>query len=136
VKIQTTDSCRQEVINMIKSGQITGSSLRPCLKIWKQFGKYISIAERLSYFLYLISKEFFADDLELQKNATEEYLELLLTLSNKLFQKANKTKNTRTLLNARGVANQALKIIEAMKGYPINPNLHSELLLAMGSTTA
>jgi tetratricopeptide (TPR) repeat protein len=131
---QIFDSCCQEAINMIRRGEINSSSLRPCLKIWQEMGpKFIHIGERVAYFLYVISKEF-ADDLNLQKSAAEEYLKSLWVLSDKLFQQANRTKDIKSLLNARGVAYQALKVIESVSGYSIDLPLHSELLLAMGST--
>ena len=104
----------EEIVNiMIKSHQITSSSIYPCLKIWKEFGRYITIAERVSYFLYSISKEF-PDDLNLKQNAAEEYLDILMILFDKF------SKRIETLNQAQYIATQTIKIIEYTTEYSID----------------
>ena len=128
------DSHIVRAVELIKTGKINLDDIKFLIAREFSICKAIPSMDARDYvsdFLRIISKE--TDDLELQKTAIEEHLIILLSGSHyaRSFSKRNDDDMMR---NARKYASRGLKIIETTTEHQIDPDIHAELLLAMGNT--
>jgi tetratricopeptide (TPR) repeat protein len=77
----------------------------------------------------------YTDDIALQKRATEEHLKILVEGSHSVRHQSRRNDDIE-MDRARRFARCGLRIIDSVTGFTVDPNVHAEMLLAMGQTYA
>ncbi len=118
--------CRK-AINLIRSGQVD-------LEIFQQIRRDCrnlqgDDTDYATDLLHVMSAEF--HDPAVQKDATDEHLRILAEMSFALRSWINE--DPENLRHARRAARRGLRIV-AQSGVPVDPDVHADLLLALGQT--
>jgi len=77
----------------------------------------------------------YPDDFDLQKRATDEHLKVLAQTSFAM-RAQSRSNDDNMMRRARRAASRGLKIVEATTEFTVDPDIHAELLLAIGQTYA
>jgi len=117
---------------IVRSGQVSPGAyegiLDDALNIGGDAGEYLlDLLRRVSF-------EYPGCD-TLQKRATEEHLNLLVNASLSL-RSQSRSNNDGAMRRARRTASRGLDIIKSTNQFAVDPDLHAEMLMAMGQTYA
>jgi tetratricopeptide (TPR) repeat protein len=115
-------------IRIVKGGKLSSeayeSVLHDALLIGGDAGEYLlDVLRRISFE--------YSDNVDLQKLATEEHLKILARASFNLRGQSQSNDDT-AMRRARRTARRGLDIIESNTQFSVDPDIHADMLLAMG----
>ena len=129
----TFDTYCRGAAALVKNGQLGQEVIEEYLDSYREIAPFGDPVDYLTDLLRIVAGQF--EDRALQKRATEEHLKFLAEESFAFRRRASSNDHP-DMRRARKAARRGLRIVESTTGFPISPNIHADLLLALGQTYA